>query len=115
MVRIAGRRPAIRTIHTPLINIWVSQRYRAGEIFKTWYANDPKKTFEAVVAKISAAFLVEGYPPELATKMAEWKNQTKLGLGAKDTKKFADFEAWRDGWTKGLEQYHALWKDWKGP
>jgi predicted esterase len=92
------------------------QQKAAGEIFRVWYANDPKKTFETVVAKIGAAFLVEGYPPELAAKMAEWKNDaTKLGIGAKDTKKFAEFEAWRDGWTKGLEQYHALWKDWKGP
>lgn len=87
----------------------------AGEIVKAWYANDPKKAFETVVAKIGAAFLVEGYPHDFVEKMAEWRNQTNLGLGAKDTKKFADFEAWRDGWTKGLEQYRGVWKDWKGP
>jgi predicted esterase len=94
-----------------------AQAKNAGEIFSAWYdGKDPKKQFVTIQGKIGEAFLVEGYPPELGERMAQWKKDAaKLGLKDKDLKPYADFEAWRDGWTKGLEKYRAIWKDWKGP
>lgn len=79
-------------------------------------ANDAKKSFETVVTKINEAFLAEGFPAQLSAKMDEWKGQAdKLGVGQKSLEKFAGFDAWKKGWTKGLEQYASVWKEWKGP
>lgn len=88
----------------------------SGEIFRAWKTNDSKKTFETVVESIGGAFLVEGFPVELTSKMDEWKAQAKtLGIGDKSLKKYADFAAWKSGWEKGLKRYEALWSDWKSP
>lgn len=89
----------------------------AGTIFKAWYdSNDEKKTFETVVDSIDDAFLVEGFPVELGSKMDAWKSGAKkLKIDDKTLKKFARFEAWKTGWSKGLARYEKLWKEWKGP
>jgi len=94
-----------------------SQSKSAGVIFGAWYdEKDTKKIYETIVGAIDDAFLVEGYPPELTSKMDEWKNDAKkLGIGKKPLEKFASFEAWNNGWKKGLERYQKLWEDWKAP
>lgn len=94
-----------------------SQRKASGEIFSSWYdSKDQKQIFETVVTRISGAFLVEGYPHDLATKMGEWKQQAKkLGIKEKTLKQFADFQEWRAGCEDGAKQYAELWKAWKGP
>ncbi len=94
-----------------------SQQKAAGEIFTSWYdSKEPRVTFETVVTQIGAAFLVEGYPWDLAEKMTEWKQQAKkLGIKEKQLKQFEDFQKWRGGCQDGVKQYAKLWKDWKGP
>ena len=98
-------------------DVLASQSKSSRAIFSAWYdEKDPKKIYETIVEKIEEAFLVEGYPVELGSKMDEWKNDAKkLEIGKKPLEKFAAFEAWRSGWKKGLERYEKLWNDWKAP
>ncbi len=94
-----------------------SQAKASQTIWNAWEAQkDPKKAFEAIVDSISGAFLVEALPAEIDEKMEEWKKGAKkLGIADKLQKKYADFEAWKSGWEKGLKEYESLWKEWKGP
>lgn len=47
----------------------------AGRILNVWYRQgaQPGGVFHAVVEDLPRAFLFEGFPPELAEKMEEWK------------------------------------------
>jgi hypothetical protein len=94
-----------------------AQAKSAGEILSAWYdGKDPKTQFQTISQKLGDAFLAEGYPPELGERIEAWKKDAaKLGLKDKELKSYSNFEAWRDGWTKGLERYRAIWKDWKSP
>jgi predicted esterase len=94
-----------------------AQAKAAGQVFEAWYGSaGPKEQYEAIVSALGDAFLVEGYPPELATRMDEWKaSASDMKVNAKALKKHADFEAWRAGWIEGLNAYRKLWDDWKVP
>jgi predicted esterase len=97
--------------------VLASQSKAAKAVFDAWYQEkDEKKIFETILNSIGGAFLVEGFPPELAEKMDAWKSKAKqLSIGDKALKKFADFTAWKTGWEKGLQRYESAWNDWKGP
>lgn len=86
-------------------------------VMTAWYGEKPPKAiFESVVDVLAKTFLFEGYPPDLAAKMKEWKNDAaKLGITPKVLKKYPDFEAWQAGWEDGSKQYASVWKKWKGP
>jgi predicted esterase len=88
----------------------------ASKIFTAWYdGKDPKKLFEIVTAEIGDAFLIEGYPPELAKRIAEIEGDAKkLKLSKPALAKYADFEKWKKGWDDGVKEYESLWRKWKG-
>jgi hypothetical protein len=88
----------------------------AGKILDAWYGDqDPEDIYGTVVDQIGKAYLFEGLPPELAGKMEAWHaDAKKLGLKKKTLAAYSDFEAWREGWKEGLEEYEDLWKKWKG-
>lgn len=94
-----------------------AQHKAANAIFDAYYKEkDPKKTFTAVCDGISKAYLFDGFPPDLAAKMKEWRDgAAKPGIGAPALKKYADFEAWNQSRLDGAKEYEALWKQWKGP
>jgi predicted esterase len=98
-------------------DVLASQSKAAGAIWKAWEdQKDAKKSFETILDSIGSAFLVEGYPPELDSKMEEWKKQAKqLKVPDRTLKKYSDFAAWKSGLEKGLRQYESVWNDWKGP
>lgn len=93
-----------------------AQAPAASKLFTAWYdEKDPKKLFEVVTNQIGSAFLIEGYPPELAKRMEELQGDAKkLKLSKPALAKYTDFENWRKGRDDGLKQYESLWRKWKG-
>lgn len=94
-----------------------SESKASRALFDAWYGTGaPKDVYEAIVANLPGAFLVDGLPVELVERMESWKSGAKgLGIDAKLLKKHADFDAWRDGWKSGSDAHRAIWKRWKGP
>jgi predicted esterase len=94
-----------------------AQHKTASAIFDAYYkGKEPKKTFTEICDGISKAYLFDGFPPDLAAKMKEWKDgAAKLGIGAPALKKYADFEAWSQSRQDGAKEYEAIWRQWKGP
>lgn len=97
--------------------LYETQSKAAGDIYKAWYdEKDPKKMYEAIVGAIDRAYLIEGYPPELESKLDELhKQEKKLAVSKKTSKDYAQVELWKDGWKKGREAYADIWKKWKLP
>jgi hypothetical protein len=84
-------------------------------IVEAWYGEKPPPVvLEAVLTNLERCFLFDGFPPELATRVREWHSQD-LDLPPKVAKKYADFEAWQEGWEEGLAAYQKIWRDWRGP
>lgn len=88
----------------------------ASAIFRAWYEEqDEKRQFETIVSKLGDAFLIEGYPPELAKRLAELEGRAKkLKLSKPALAQYADVERWQAGWDDGLRQYESVWRKWKG-
>lgn len=85
----------------------------AAKILKAWYNDkDQDKICRVVLKEIPAAFLHEGYPPTLRSKMAEWHKKQKK-LSKNDKKAWKRFVAWEQGWDGGLKAYEKIWKVWK--
>jgi predicted esterase len=90
---------------------------RSEPIFTAWHAEGatPASIYTAVVEHLGDAFLVEGFPPDLGARMAEWHEaREELELPKKAVEGFAIVEAWRDGWSGGRKDYAELWRTWKG-
>jgi hypothetical protein len=85
----------------------------AGRILEAWYRKDasPPEIFRAVNAELPEAFLYEGFPPDMAPKMEEWRRDasdlelTRDDLAAHERA----FELWKKGWDGGLEEYRRIW------
>ena len=93
-----------------------AHRKAAGPLLDAWYRQKPpKEILEAAAECLPKAWLVEGLPPELPTKLVGWL-EGEPGLPAKPAAAFATYlERWREGWSEGTKRYDALWKQWKGP
>jgi predicted esterase len=97
--------------------LFESQTKHAVAILDAWRkSRDPKTTFETVLDHVPSAWLHGGLPTDLSEKMRAWKaDAKKLGASGKALKNWPVFEDWRRSWEDGLQQYAALWKEWKGP
>jgi predicted esterase len=84
-------------------------------IFDAWYnEKDPSKIFRAIVQNLPAAFLVDGYPPELPAKMHEWlKDARKMKLTNKEIADGKRFEQWEKSRTEGGKAWQEQWRVWK--
>jgi predicted esterase len=95
-----------------------AQEKHARAALDAWYnkTKAPKAIFAAIVENVPKAYFVDGFPPDLAAKMKEWKDGAqKLGIAPDALKKYADFEAWTKSRDEGAKRYEAIWKKWKGP
>lgn len=109
--------PSVEAFATELgyDKLLAAQAKPAGEIFSAWYSDKPPREIHAtIVAALPKAFLVEGYPPELAPRIEEWTLRAKdLDLDDKQLKLAPLVASWRSGWRDGLRSYADLWKEWK--
>jgi predicted esterase len=95
-----------------------AQEKPARAALDAWYKpkSPPKTVFTAIVDNVPKAYFHDGFPPDLAAKMKEWKDgAAKLGIAPDALKKYADFESWIKDREEGAKRYEAIWKKWKGP
>jgi len=89
------------------------QKKSVSKILKAWYnEKNADKIFRTVLRELPSAFLYEGYPPTLRSKMAEWRKARKK-LSKKEQKAWQQFQAWKKSWDNGLAAYKKIWKAWK--
>jgi hypothetical protein len=95
-----------------------AQEKHARAALDAWYKPNPqpKTVFAAIVDNVPKAYFYDGFPPDLAAKMKEWKDgAAKLGIPPDAVKKYAEFESWKKDREDGTKRYEAIWKKWKGP
>lgn len=92
----------------------------SGAILEAWYAErmPDGERFTTIVGALEDGWLWDGYPPELAERLAEWQQQSKsLGLDKKALKAYEErVEPWRKGWEAGVrDRYFRSFASWKVP
>lgn len=94
-----------------------NQKDAVKRLLEAWYRKDasPAEIFRAVNAELPKAFLYEGFPPELETKMSEWREKAKdLELTQEDLAACErGFVLWKKGWDDGIAEYRKIWKKWR--
>jgi predicted esterase len=85
-------------------------------IWDVWFAEGKKDSERAVAVleSIGKCFLVDGLPWDMRDQMGKWQ-KAKLDVGAKNAKKWSDWENYAKGIDDGWKQYESIWKKWKGP
>ncbi len=93
------------------------QEPAALKILNAWYSTkSPADIFVAIAEGLPAAFLIEGFPPEMSERMETWHKDAKsLGLKKPALAAFENFEKWKKAWTDGSRAREKAWKDWKAP
>jgi predicted esterase len=89
----------------------------AEKIFAALYSNKaPAEIYTTVVETLPSAFLVEGFPADMAERMEEWHKGAKaLGIKKAALAAFENFENWKKGWADGARAREKAWKDWRLP
>ncbi len=93
---------------------------KAKAVYEAWYAEKMPdgERFAAICAALKECWLRDGFPPELAAKLDEWKGQERsLGIDKKALKNYADYAApWIQGWNaEAWNLYARLCANWKVP
>ncbi|MBL8801190.1 MAG: alpha/beta fold hydrolase [Planctomycetes bacterium] len=84
---------------------------------KAWYGSLPDaEKYAAMLAALGEGYLYEGYGPELAETLEQWRaGEKRLEISKKVSKSYETYERWKQGWSEGLEAYAKLWRKWKLP
>lgn len=88
----------------------------ARPLYDVWYAQGRKDAdyASAVLENLGDCFLVDGLPSNLREQMETWKG-SRVDVGAKLAKKWADWDDYAKGLDEGWKQYESIWETWKGP
>lgn len=89
-------------------------------LFKAWYEPEKPEAERCVevLAALADGWLYDGYPPELAERLAEWQTTAaSLGLDKKTVKAFDEVvDPWQKGWgSRVWEEYQRVCGEWKVP
>lgn len=91
----------------------------AADVYKAWYADvmPDGERFSTIVLALADCWLHDGFPPELAAKLVEWKGQEKSLKPDKKALKAYETSAmpWMKGWEDGWKVYEKAVSGWKTP
>lgn len=88
----------------------------ASELIAEWRTRDDAENYAMVGSTLPAAFLYEGYPVDLTSRMKQWQRKHQSGeleLGAEALEAGENALNWDAGYRRGLDGYQTIWRKWR--